>query len=180
MNVITEKTEGFNTPPKTDLLYLVVHPFSNRWSTFDALNFPETKFSLKEERGYLEKILFLLKNQQSPLVITQPDWYFSEAVKKLDSLNSAVQRYIVETPGDIWEGDIPKPKIGWEKFANFLQLFESKIIVVCGAQLKIRKEGPFKEYVYCVGETYNQLKRRIKHRNIRLEKELCLTYDSFI
>jgi hypothetical protein len=159
-------------------LLLIVHPFSNKKGIYYLdKNFQDIEFSNKEQ-AYFERIKQLIGKDTRNAIITQPYWDYNRLKKYLEKINPLGKREILATHGKPYECDYPMPLIGWEQLIENLKEIDQERIVICGAQLGIWQTLFNKDHVgHCVGRTYNNLKKKIKNKNIRLERELCLVYD---
>lgn len=159
-------------------LLLIVHPFSSKKGTYDVnKNFQDIFFS-NQEQDYFEKIKQIIKKDTRSAIITQPHWDYNRLKKYIEQINPLGKREILTTPGEPYGRNYPIPLIGWEKFIEELKKINNKEIIICGAQLGIWKGIFNKDYFgHCVGGTYNNLKKKIKNKNIKIDRELCLVYD---
>ena len=158
-------------------VYLIVHPYSNRWSQISALDKDTYSDFNKFEKKYLENITNFIHQTEENLIITQPGWCKDKLQKKMKRIKPRKLIKIIETPGDEWDGDLPEPSIGWEGLYKILQEKKLDEVIIIGAQLGVKPNvfGP-KKYRFCVGATYNNMKF-FKKLKVRLKENLCLKYD---
>jgi len=159
-------------------LIVLVHPFSNRTGIYLLKNrHPKIKFK-REEENYFLKIERMLKEDSREIIITQPLWDLERLQEYIKTINSQGKRDIIATPGDSYTGDNPTPYIGWKDFNENLSKRKEINIIVCGAQLGIFPSLFFgQKYGYCVGTTYNEIKKGTRNKHVFLEKDLCLVYN---